>query len=97
MGLRFLLGIAQAGILPVVSTLLKRLTPDETSGRIFGYNQAAQYLGLVLGPMLGAEVSSHFGFRPIFTVTSLIMIINFAVITFIPQNSGHFNSLLHTK
>lgn len=82
---RFLLGISQAGILPIVSTLLKRNTPDEISGRIFGYNQAAQYLGLVLGPLLGSEISAHFGFRPIFAVTSFILIINFIIITIVPR------------
>ena len=41
--LRFLLGIAQAGLLPSVQTLLKQHTPTHVTGRIFGYNQSFQF------------------------------------------------------
>jgi MFS family permease len=81
MALRFLLGVTQAGTLPIIFTLLKRNSPDEISGQVFGYNQAFQYMGLVLGPMLGSEISSHFGFPHVFYATSFILILNFLLIS----------------
>jgi MFS family permease len=82
MALRFLLGITQAGILPIIYTLLRNSTPSEISGRVFGYNQAGIYIGLVLGPLFGSEISSHFGFSDIFLTTASILVINFIVISF---------------
>lgn len=78
--LRLLLGFTQAGILPIISTLHKKTTPPEILGRIFGYNQAAQFAGLVIGPVLGGEISSCFGYSYIFYFTALLLIINLAVL-----------------
>lgn len=80
MGLRFLLGITQAGIMPAISTMLSKVTPENISGRMFGYNQAAQFTGLVIGPILGGQLSSHFGFSCIFFSTSFLLIVNFLII-----------------
>ena len=54
--LRFLLGIAQAGLLPSVQTLLKQHTPTHVTGRIFGYNQSFQFLGNMIGAVLGDKL-----------------------------------------
>lgn len=77
MGLRFILGLTQAGIMPAIATMLKKVTPSDISGRIFGYNQAFQFIGLVVGPVLGGQLSSHFGFTCIFFTTSFLLILNF--------------------
>ena len=61
--LRFLLGIAQAGLLPSVQTLLKQHTPTHVTGRIFGYNQSFQFLGNMIGPILGGQIAAHAGFQ----------------------------------
>lgn len=76
MGLRFLFGIAEAGIMPIVSTLLKKTSPPDVFGRVFGYNQSMSYLGLVLGPLLGSSVSAYGGFAHIFLITSGILFCN---------------------
>lgn len=82
MGLRFLFGISQAGLMPIVSTLLKKTSPPDIFGRVFGYNQAMTYLGLVLGPMLGSFVSAQFGFAHIFLITAGILFVNLALAFF---------------
>ncbi len=38
MGLRFLLGLAMGGLVPSVNALVKRVTPDSLTGRVFGFN-----------------------------------------------------------
>ncbi|MDU2064917.1 MAG: multidrug efflux MFS transporter [Sporomusaceae bacterium] len=76
LGLRFLLGLATAALLPSVNTLIKRTTPDQVTGRIFGYNQSAQFLGMFSGSVLGGQTAAFLGIRSVFFVTSLLMLIN---------------------
>jgi MFS family permease len=74
--LRFLLGLATAGLLPVINTLVKRSTPDEISGRAFGYNQAAQHLGGFSGAVLGGQLAALFGIEYVFFVTGTLLLLN---------------------
>ena len=80
--LRFVLGITQAGIMPMISTMLKQASPPESIGQIFGYNQSAGMLGLVFGPLLGGQISACFGFTNIFFVTAAIMLLQLLVLVF---------------
>ncbi|MDM5154391.1 multidrug efflux MFS transporter [Bacillus sp. DX1.1] len=73
--LRFLLGIAQAGLLPSVQTLLKKHIPNHVTGRIFGYNQSFQFLGNMIGPVLGGQLAAHAGFQYVFFSTATLLFI----------------------
>ena len=74
--LRFLLGFADGAMLPAVQTLLVKYSSDRVTGRVFGYNQSFMYLGNVVGPLMGAGVSAMVGFRWVFIVTALVVLIN---------------------
>jgi len=74
--LRFLLGFADGAMLPAVQTLLVKYSSDQVTGRVFGYNQSFMYLGNVVGPLMGAGVSAMVGFRWVFLVTALVVLIN---------------------
>ena len=76
MALRFLLGLTVAGLNPSVNVLVKRITPDALTGRIFGFNIAAQYLGIFGGSILGGQVTAWFGIRYVFFITSVLMLLN---------------------
>jgi MFS family permease len=76
MGLRFLLGIATAGLLPSINSLVKQLTPDEFAGRVFGYNQSAQFIGSFAGSVLGGGVAAWFGIQYVFFFTSALLMFN---------------------
>ena len=76
MGLRFLLGIAMAGMLPSVNSLIKQSVPQSVSGRIFGYNQSAQFLGNIAGPNLGGQMAAYFGIQYVFISTSALIFMN---------------------
>lgn len=76
-GLRFLVGISDAALIPQVQTLLAKYSPQKYSGSIFSYNQASQFLGNIVGPMLGSVVSGMFGYSGVFLSTSGLIAINY--------------------
>ncbi len=76
LGLRFLLGFSSAALLPSINTLIKRTTPDKVTGRIFGFNQSAQFLGTFSGSVLGGQTAAYLGIRAVFLVTSALLLLN---------------------
>jgi DHA1 family multidrug resistance protein-like MFS transporter len=76
MVLRFLFGLATAGLIPSVNTLLKRITPTSLTGRVFGFGMSARYLGGFGGSILGGQVAAYLGIRYIFFITSALLLIN---------------------
>ncbi|CAB1246662.1 multidrug efflux MFS transporter [Clostridium sp. MT-14] len=76
MGLRFLLGLVMGGLNPSVNVMIKKITPDFLTGRIFGFNISAQYLGVFGGSILGGQVSACLGIRYVFFITGTLLLIN---------------------
>lgn len=72
-GLRFLMGISLAGLLPAISATLRHSVPQNAAGTILGYNTSALYTGQVLGPLAGGFVGGHIGMRSVFVATAVIM------------------------
>lgn len=76
-GLRFLVGISDAALLPQVQTMLAKYGSNRYSGRIFSYNQSFQFTGNIIGPLIGSVVSSLFGYSGVFISTAALVLINF--------------------
>ncbi len=76
MGLRFVLGLATAGLNPSVNSLVKRITPDAITGRIFGFSMSAGYLGVFGGAVLGGQVAAGLGIRYVFFITGTLLLLN---------------------
>lgn len=74
--LRFLLGFAMGGLIPSVNIMIKKITPDFLTGRIFGLNMSLGYLGVAAGSVLGGQIAGRFSFRYVFYVTSALMLLN---------------------
>lgn len=74
--LRFLLGLATAGLNPSVYTLVKKITPDSLTGRVMGFSISAGYLGIFGGSILGGQVAAYWGIRYVFFITSALLLIN---------------------
>jgi MFS family permease len=72
--LRFLMGLALAGLMPAITALIRRSAPDAAMGRILGFSQSAQYFGQIAGPFAGAAVAAQFGMRAVFFATALAML-----------------------
>lgn len=69
--LRFVLGIADAALLPAIQVLTIEHVPRAAFGRVFSLNQSAQSSGNVVGPLVAAWIATHFGYQPIFLVTAI--------------------------
>jgi len=75
-GLRFLLGITMGGLTPSVYILIKRITPDNLTGRVFGFNMSAGYLGVFGGAVFGGQVAALFGVKYVFLITCALLLLN---------------------
>ncbi|KWX85728.1 MFS transporter [Paenibacillus riograndensis] len=76
MGLRFALGLAAGGLIPSVNILVKKITPSSITGRVFGLNMSAGYLGIFGGSVLGGQIAAWFGIRYVFFITAALLLIN---------------------
>lgn len=71
--LRFLMGLALAGLLPCIAAQIRHSVPDGITGAMLGYSQSAQYAGQVAGPLLGGFIGGQLGMRWVFLATSALM------------------------
>jgi MFS family permease len=72
--LRFLMGIALAGLLPSINATIRMSVPDHVTGTILGYAISAQFAGQVIGPLMGGFIGAHLGLRAVFGVTATLML-----------------------
>ncbi|WP_461244850.1 MFS transporter [Secundilactobacillus muriivasis] len=77
---RFLVGISDAALLPITQTVMTLATPSEAISRIFSYNQSAQAIGSVVGPMLASIVAGVLDYRYVFLMTTGLVIVNLVVV-----------------
>ena len=77
--LRFLMGMALAGLLPSVAKVIRRSVPEHALGKVLGYSQSAQYAGQVLGPLAGGALGGMVGMPAVFFLTSGLLLCGVAV------------------
>lgn len=75
-GLRFILGIAIGGIIPVRIAYIRQEAPLSMQGEVLGYNTSLRFLGNVIGPALGGILAGFFGISSVFFVTSGLLILS---------------------
>ncbi len=74
--LRFILGLTIGGLNPSVNTLIKRVTPQAMTGRVFGFNMSAGYIGVFCGSVIGGQIAGHFGIETVFLFTGTLLLLN---------------------
>lgn len=74
--LRFILGFGLGGLIPAINTFLKKIVPNSLTGKAFGYNQTAHYIGNVAGPLCGGLIASGFGIPYVFIMSCCLLLIN---------------------
>jgi len=74
--IRFLLGIAIGGIVPLRVAYIRHEAPLSMQGEVLGYNTSLRFLGNIIGPALGGMLSGMYGFSSVFFITSALLIIS---------------------
>ena len=74
--LRFVHGIAIAGLMPSTNNLIRQLSPPALMGRIFGFNQSAQFIGMFSGAFFGGQLAALIGIRSLFLLVAALLIGN---------------------
>ena len=74
--LRFFHGIAIAGLMPSTNNLIRQLSPPALMGRIFGFNQSAQFIGMFSGAFFGGQLDALIGIRSLFLLVAALLIVN---------------------
>jgi DHA1 family multidrug resistance protein-like MFS transporter len=72
--LRFLLGIQIGAMLPAIHALIRKTAPLNMQGEIFGYKTSFQFLGNVIGPLLGGIIAASWGISAVFFFTSFLLL-----------------------
>lgn len=72
--LRFMLGIAIGGIIPVRIAYIRQEAPIAMQGEVLGYNTSIRFFGNIIGPILGGTIAGYFGFSAVFFVTSSLLV-----------------------
>jgi MFS family permease len=73
-GLRVLMGMTLAGLLPSIGKLARLSVDESRTGTMLGYLQSAQFSGQVVGPVIGGLIGVHFGLHAVFFVTGGLLI-----------------------
>jgi len=77
---RGLQGLGGAMIFGTAIAVLTSVFPPGERGKVLGWNTAATYLGLSLGPVLGGGLVQAWGWRSIFWVTALVSLAALALV-----------------
>lgn len=88
--LRFMIGISDGALFPVVQTMLTKNSPQQLTGTVFSWNQSFQALGSMLGSLLGGLIATWFNYSGVFTFTAISLLINFLLIWWlVPEIRQH--------
>jgi MFS family permease len=73
-GLRALMGMTLAGLLPSIAKLARQAVEEHKTGQMLGYLQSAQFSGQVVGPIIGGVIAVHLGLHSVFFVTGSLLV-----------------------
>ncbi|SFL60401.1 Predicted arabinose efflux permease, MFS family [Paenibacillus sp. 1_12] len=80
MGIRFVTGLCIGGVIPSISSLLRKLTPSHIQGSVFAYNASAGSLGNLSGAIFGGLVASSLGISLVFYIIAGVFFVHFLMI-----------------
>ncbi|MBM7662538.1 MFS family permease [Bacillus mesophilus] len=83
--IRFFLGIAIGGIVPVRIAYIRQEAPISMQGEVLGYNTSLRFFGNIIGPFMGGMISAYFGFSAVFFITSGLLFVS-AVVLYVAMN-----------
>lgn len=91
--LRFILGTAIGGIIPLRIAYIRQVAPINMQGEVLGYNTSLRFLGNIIGPALGGMLAGLFGFASVFYVTSSLLILSGVIMFIVWYRNEHSNKV----
>ena len=79
---RIAMAVGGAMVVPATMALLRNTVPEERRPRAFGMFGAVMGLAAAVGPLLGGELTAHFGWRAVFVANLPVILIAFGLIRF---------------
>lgn len=73
-GLRVVMGMTLAGLLPSIGKLARHSVDESSTGRLLGWLQSAQFSGQVIGPVIGGLIGVHLGLHAVFFATGALLV-----------------------
>lgn len=70
------------GVEPIVTSLTAEKTPADRRGALFGMQGLVGSLGMIVAPVIGTFISLHYGVVTILVVTTVLLILNFGLVSF---------------
>src|SRR5579872_2121456 len=74
-GIRFLLGIGEAGAFPTATRAMQMWFPRDERGFVQGVSHAASRLGAAVGPPIAVAIMIHYGWRSVFYVIGALSLL----------------------
>jgi MFS transporter, DHA1 family, multidrug resistance protein len=74
--IRFALGITLGGIIPLRVAYIRQEAPITMQGEVLGYNTSLNFLGNMIGPIMGGMIAGFFGISSVFFITSSLLILS---------------------
>src|SRR6202163_3749745 len=74
-GIRFLLGIGEAGAFPTATRAMQMWYPRDERGFVQGISHAASRFGAAIGPPVAVFIMIHYGWRSVFYVIGVLSLL----------------------
>lgn len=87
---RFMIGISDGALFPVVQTMLTKNSPQALTGTVFSWNQSFQALGSMFGSLFGGLIANWFNYSGVFTFTALTLLLNFLLLWWLVPEIRHW-------
>jgi MFS family permease len=71
-GIRFLLGVGEAGAFPTATRAMQMWYPRDERGFVQGVSHAASRFGAAIGPPIAVAIMIHYGWRSVFYVIGIL-------------------------
>lgn len=72
---RFLMGFSLAGLIPTITAIIRNNISAGNTGTLLGWFMSVQYLGQILGPLVGGGLATKLGLNYVFIITGLTLIV----------------------